>query len=158
MREKRKGKNNLRKRIPRDCCGWPTRRLRSTRNTTSADRCKTGTPVATRPYHKAQVLSPASADLHVIQQAISTYRNAFALCEKRQKEKIISRKTISRDCCCWPNRRLRSTRSTESADGCETGIPAAARTYHKAQVLPPASADLHVIQQAISTYPNAFAL
>jgi hypothetical protein len=51
--------------IPGDCCCSPTCRLRSARNTTSIVRCKTGTPVATGPYHEAQVLPPASSVLHV---------------------------------------------------------------------------------------------
>jgi hypothetical protein len=141
--EKRKRNKNPQKIIPRDCCCWPDRRLQSTRSTTSADRCKTGTPVATQPYDKAQVLPPALADLHVGRRAIRTNRNAFALCEKEKRKKN-SQKRIPRDCCCWPDRRLQSMRSTTSADRCETGTPVATRPYHKAHVLPPASADPHV--------------
>ena len=51
---------------------------------------RSGTPVATGPYHKAQVLLRALADLHVVGRAILTNRNAFTLCVKREKEKIIS--------------------------------------------------------------------
>ena len=85
---KRKGKKISQKRIPRECCCWPTCRLRSTRSTTSADRCITSIQVATESYHKAQVLPPASADLHVVRRAIPTNRNAFALREKEKKGKI----------------------------------------------------------------------
>jgi hypothetical protein len=108
-----------------DCDG----RLRSTRSGTSADRCVIGIPVATSTYNKTHVLPRASADLHVVRRTISTNRNAFALCDKREKEKIFYQKRIPRDCCCWQIRRLESTCSTTSADHCKTGIPVAASTF-----------------------------
>jgi hypothetical protein len=58
---------------------------------TSADRCKGGIPVVASLYHKAQVLPPALADLHVVRRAICTKRNAFALC-KLKKEKYFHEK------------------------------------------------------------------
>jgi hypothetical protein len=61
--------------------------LRSTRSKTSTDRYKTGTPVTAGAYNKAQVLPPASGDLHVVRRTIRTYQNAFALCEKRKEGK-----------------------------------------------------------------------
>ena len=39
---------------------------------------------------------------------------------------------------------------------CKTDIPVAACTYNKTQVLPPASADLHVRWRAIHSKQNAF--
>ena len=146
-----------RKRIPRDCCCWPTCRLQSTRNTTSTVRCKTDTPVASGPYHDAQVLSPASSDPHVVPRAIRNKRNVFSLCEKREMEKIIYRKRIPRDCCCWPPYRLRSMRNTTSTVRCKTGTPVATGPYHEAQVLPPALADLQVVRRAIRYKRIAFA-
>jgi hypothetical protein len=75
-------------------------------------------------------------------------RSLCARKEKRKKEKgkRIHKKEFPDNVCCLPNRRLRSTRSKTSALRCKTGIPAAAGPYHKAQVLPLASADLHVVQ------------
>ena len=154
--KRQKEKIIYRKRIPRDRCCWPTCRLRSTRNTTSAVHCKAGTPVATGSYHEAQVLPPASSDPHVVTRAIRNKRNVFSLCEKRQKEKIIYRKRIPRDCCCWPTCRLQLTRNTTRADRCKAGTPVATGSYHEAQVLPPASSDLHVVPRAIRTNRNAF--
>ena len=210
--------------------------MRSTRSKTSALRCETGTPVAAGSYHKARVLPPGSADLHVGQRPIRTqpkrvlsvrekkkgkriHKKEFpenvvagrlvvcnrraarqaqvvarlvprlqldhttrhtschllllirmsvnaqsattetrSLCARKEKRKKISQKRIPRECCCWPTCRLQSTRSTTSADRYVAGIPVTTRPYHKAQVLPPASADLHVARRAIHTKRNAFAL
>ena len=84
---KEKRKKNSQKIISRECCWWPKRRLQSTRSTTSAVRCETGIPVATGPYHNAQVVPPSSADAHVIRRPIRTNQNAFTLCDKTRIHK-----------------------------------------------------------------------
>jgi hypothetical protein len=85
-KEKRK-KYFLEKEFPETVVAGRLVVLRSTRSTTSADRCKTGTPTATGPYHKAQVLPPASADLHAVrrQSAPTESRSPCARKEKRKK-------------------------------------------------------------------------
>jgi hypothetical protein len=91
-KKKGKRKNEFTKRISRECCWWPNRRLQSTRIRTSTARCETGIPVATGPHNTARVFPPASADLHVVRPTIRTNQNAFSLCEKRKKEKRIHKK------------------------------------------------------------------
>jgi hypothetical protein len=117
----------------------------------------TGSPAASATYNKAQVLPPASADLNVVRQAIRIDRNVFSLSEKKKGKKILT-KRIPLRLLSLPNRRLRSTRNRTDAVVSNTGSPAASGAYNKAQVLPPASADLNDVRQAIRIDRNAFSL
>jgi hypothetical protein len=74
----------------RECCSLRICRLRSMDNNSSTTSSNTDIPGVAVAYNKAQVLPPASADLHVDRHAIRTNGNVFALCEKRVKEKRIS--------------------------------------------------------------------
>ena len=67
------------------------------------------------------------------------------LCARKGGEKEFHEKEFSEKFYCCLTCRLRSTCSTTSADRCKAGITVAAHTYNKEQVLPPASADLHVV-------------
>jgi hypothetical protein len=108
-------------------------------------------------------MPPTLADLRVVRRAIPTNRKAFALCEK---EKMKKKKNKNKKKNSHSPRMLLLAESSfainvqqdKRSSLRETSILVAARTYHKAQVLPPASADLHVVRRAIRTNQNAFSL
>ena len=114
--------------------------------------CKTGTPVATGPYHEAQVLPPASSDPHVDRQAIRNKRNAFPLCEKEKGKNNLPKKNSPRllllaDLSFAIDAQHGKSGSLQDwYPGCNW------KFYHEAQVLPPASSDPHVEKNAINLY------